>query len=116
MDLVTERLPDCEETGGLILSLCHYFLLNGDLCQDPEMTVRLFPPGSTAFQHLVPSTDPALGRLEALTLMMAIPPVFRQVYPKPGAYVRSLRGELSDFLGQWLKNVEAHGHRPIEPD
>ena len=25
MDLVTERLPDCEETGGLVLSLCHYF-------------------------------------------------------------------------------------------
>ena len=42
MDLVVERLPDCDETGGLVLSLCHYFSLNGDLCQDPEMTVRLF--------------------------------------------------------------------------
>ena len=116
MDLVCERLPDCEETGGLVLSLCHYFSLNGDLCQDPEMTVRLFLPGSTAFQQLAPSTDPALGRLEALTFQMAVPPVYRRVYPKPGAYVRSLRGELNDFLGQWLRNLEAQGHVPVEPD
>ena len=35
MDLTVERLPDCDETGGIVLSLCHYYSLNGDLCQDP---------------------------------------------------------------------------------
>ncbi len=67
MDLVCERLPDCQETGGIVLSLCHYHEVNGDLCQDPEMTVRLFPPGLTVLQQLAPSTDPALGRAEALS-------------------------------------------------
>ena len=44
MDLVVERLPDCTVTGAPVLSLCHYFEQNGDLCKDPEMTVRSFEP------------------------------------------------------------------------
>lgn len=111
MDLTVERLPDCDETGGIVLSLCHYYSLNGDLCQDPEMTVRLFPPGLTILQQLAPSTDPALGRAEALTFQQSSPLIYQQVYPKPGSYYKSLRRDLNSFLGQWLRNLEAQGHR-----
>jgi hypothetical protein len=71
MDLVVEVLPPCIETGGIILSLTHYFEQNGDLCQDPEMVVRLFPPRSTDFLDMVPSTDSRHGRAEAVTVLRA---------------------------------------------
>ncbi len=116
MDLVCERLPDCEETGALVLSLCHYFVQNRDLCQDPEMTVRLLPSGMTIFQQLAPSTDPTLGRAEALSFQQSIPPIHQRVYPQPGSYYRSLRRDLNSFLGLWLRNLEDQGHRPVEPD
>ncbi|MCH9650793.1 MAG: hypothetical protein K0U98_21375 [Deltaproteobacteria bacterium] len=116
MDLTVERLPDCFETGGIVLSLAHYFVQNGDLCQDPEMTVRLFPPGLAIFQQLAPSTDLTLGRVEALSFQQASPPIYQRVYPQPGSYYRSLRRDLNSFLGLWLRNLEDQSHRPFEPD
>jgi len=116
MDLVVEVLPACQETGGLVLSLAHYFDQHGDLCQDPELTVRLFPPGSTAFLQYTPSTDPKHGRAEALTFQQAIPPIYQQVYPEPGLVRPRLRMDLNRFLGQWLRNLEEQGHRPVEAE
>ncbi|MCP4548375.1 MAG: DUF1249 domain-containing protein, partial [bacterium] len=58
MDLVVEVLPRCLHTGATVLSLAHYFEQHGDLCQDPEMTMRVFPPGADGFRELAPSTDP----------------------------------------------------------
>jgi len=115
MDLVIEVLPSCEETGGMVLSLVHYFEQNGDLCQDPEMTVRLFHPGMTIFQQLCPSTDPSRGRAEALDFQQAIPPIFQRIYPRPGSYHPNRRRELNEFLGFWLKNLGEQGHRLEEP-
>ena len=114
MDFVVEVLPRCAETGARILSLAHYFRQAGELCQDPEMTVRIFPAGSTAFLQMVPSTRHELGRLEALTFEQAIPPVSRLIYPAPGRYYPKRREELNDFLATWLRNVENQGHRLIE--
>ena len=114
MDLVVEVLPPCDATGATILSLCHYFEQNGDLCQDPEMTVRLFPPGSKLELVLTPSTHSKWGRAEALTFQMAIPPIYQEVYPSPGRHVPKLRRELNAFLAQWLGNLKMQGHRPIK--
>lgn len=79
MDLVCEVLPRCDETGATVLSLCHYFEQNGDLCQDPEMTVRLFHPGSRKELAMTPSTDSKWGRAEALSFQMAIPPIYQEL-------------------------------------
>ncbi len=68
MDLVVEVLPQDPETGAMVLSLAHYYEQNGDLCQDPEMTVRVF-------SH---------GMVEALTFQQAIPPIYRVVYRRRG--------------------------------
>jgi len=116
MDLSVEVLPACEETGAQVLSLCHYRVVNGDMCQDPEMTVRVFPPGSTAFTHMVPSTDSRHGRVEALMFQQAQPPIYQEVYPEPGKYHPRLRRELNDFLGFWLRNLREQGHRLADPD
>ena len=104
MDLVVELLPPCPETGAAVLSLCHYFLQHGDLCQDPEMVVRAFPPRG---DHP--------GRLEALTFQQTSPPVYSVVYPEPGKVVLRLKRELNAFLGVWLRNLKAQGHRLL-PD
>ena len=116
MDLVGEVLPGCSETGAKILSLAHYFEQNRDLCQDPEMTIRLFPPGNREWRHLVPSTDPEHGRAEALTFQQAIPPVYQEVYTSPGRYVPALHKQLNSFLTFWLKNLKSQGHRLIESE
>jgi hypothetical protein len=102
MDLVVEVLPQCPETGAMVLSLAHYFEQNGDLCQDPEMEVRVFPP------H-----DGRPGYVEALTFQQAIPPIYQRVYPQPGRVVPRLKRELNDFLATWLRNLKQQGHRLV---
>jgi hypothetical protein len=102
MDLVVEVLPQDRPTGAMVLSLCHYFEMNGDLCQDPEMVVRAFPPRG---DHP--------GRLEALSFQQSLPPVYSVVYPEPGMMVPRLKRELNAFLGVWLRNLKAQGHRLV---
>ena len=97
MDLVIEVLPPDPETGSVVLSLAHYFEQNGDLCQDPEMTVRVF-------SH---------GMVEALTFQQAIPPVYSEVYPEPGKVATRVKRQLNTFLNQWLRNLLAQGHRLV---
>ena len=116
MDLSCEVLPECSETGGKVVSICHYYLQNGDLCQDPEMTIRLFPPGSTAFNYLVPSSSLSLGRAEALMFQQSNPPIYQVTYPSPGRYYPKLRKELNQFLRIWLTNIKEQGHQPEKPD
>ena len=102
MDLVVEVLSPCPVTGAQVLSLGHYFVQHGDLCQDPEMEVRVFPP-----------REGHPGLLEALTFTQAIPPVYSRVYPEPGKVVPRLKRELNAFLGVWLRNLKAQGHRLV---
>ncbi len=96
MDLVVEVLPEDPEAGAMVLSLAHYFEQNGDLCQDPEMTVRVFPN----------------GMVEALTFQQAIPPIYSVVYPEPGMVAPRVKKDLNAFLSLWLRNLTAQGHRP----
>ena len=106
MDLTLEVLSQDRGTGAMVLSLAHYFTLNGDLCQDPEMEVRVY---------LQREGHP--GRVEALTFSQAIPPVYQRVYPEPRKVVPRLKRELNAFLGTWLRNLKAQGHRLVpEPD
>ncbi len=100
MDLVVEVLPQCEETGAMVLSLAHYFEQNGDLCQDPEMVVRIFAP-----------TDKGPGMVEAPMFQQAIPPIYTLAYPEPGKVAPKAKKDLNDFLSFWLRNLKEQGHR-----
>jgi hypothetical protein len=102
MDLVVEVLLTSPENGTLILSLCHYFEQNGDLCQDPDMEVRVFLPNGER-----------PGTVEALTYQQAIPPIYQRVYPEPGKVNPRLRQQLNNFLGLWLRNLKQQGHRLV---
>jgi uncharacterized protein YqiB (DUF1249 family) len=102
MDLVVEVLPQCPETGAMVLSLAHYFVQEGDLCQDPEMTVRVFLP-----------REGCPGGVEALTFQQAIPPIYHQVYPEPGMVAPRLKHDLNSFLSSWLRNLTDQGHRLV---
>ena len=102
MDLVAEVLPRCPETGAMVLSLAHYFEAHGDLCQDPEMVVRVFPP-----------REGRPGRLDAHSFQQAIPPIYQVVYPEPGKVIPRWHRELNAFLGTWLRNLKAQGHRLV---
>ena len=104
MDLVVEILLPCPQTGARILSLAHYFEQNGDLCQDPDVTVRVFPPDGDK-----------PGMIEAMTFQQALPPVCQEVYPEPGKINPRLKRELNAFLTTWLNNLKSQGHRLVEP-
>ena len=102
MDLVVEVLPQCPQTGAMVLSMAHYFEQEGDLCQDPEMTVRLFLPRQG--RH---------GMAEALTFQQTVSPMYQEVYPEPGKVYPHLKRELNSFLSLWLRNLKSQGHRPV---
>jgi uncharacterized protein YqiB (DUF1249 family) len=53
--------------------------------------------------------------VEALSFEQAIPPINQVVYPEPGKVVPRLHRELNAFLGTWLRNLKAQGHRLL-PD
>ncbi len=105
MDLVVEVLPQCEETGATVLSLAHYFEQNGDLCQDPEMVVRIFTP-----------TDKRPAMVEALMFQQAIPPIYTLAYPEPGKVDLKAKEDLNSFLSFWLRNLKDQGHRLDDDD
>jgi len=102
MDLVLEVLITFPENETLILSLCHYFEQNGDLCQDPEMEVRVYLPKRER-----------RGMVEALSFQQALPPIYQRVYPEPGKVIPLLRQQLNSFLGLWLRNLKQQGHKLI---
>lgn len=102
MDLVVEVLSRDRATGAMVVSIAHYFSQHGDLCQDPEMEVRVFPP-----------RDGQPGLVEALSFAQAVPPIFQRVYSEPGKVVPRLKRELNSFFGIWLRNLRAQGHRLV---
>jgi len=98
MDLVVERVEMLDDFNGQsckAISIAHYFKQNGDLCQDPEMVVLVYP---------------ALKMAEAFSFQQAIPPVYQEVYPEPGKFYPRLKKDLNSFLRQWLNNLINQGH------
>ena len=98
MDLVFEKLPYLDGFNGqacTAFSIAHYFKQNGDLCQDPEMVILVYPE---------------LQMAEAFSFQQAIPPIYQEVYPEPGKFRPRLKKELNSFLRQWLTNCINQGH------
>ena len=77
------------------IALSHYYKENGDMMADPDMEIRIYP---------------AIRSAKALTFQMANPPIYQEVYPEPGRYIKQLRTDLNIFLNQWLQNCIDQGH------
>ena len=75
-------------------AMAHYFEMNGDLVPDPDMEIRVIP---------------SMKIIEALTYQDQFG--FRAAYPEQGKVDLGAKKELNQFLGQWLKNLIAQGHR-----
>lgn len=98
MDLSVERVPQYDDVSGqngIAFSLAQYFVQNGDMCQDPEMVVIVYPK---------------MKMVEALTFQQAIPPVYQEVYPEPRKYYPRIKKDLNSFLRTWLNNLIDQGH------
>lgn len=88
MPLVIEKIGENE------YSLAHYYEQDGDLVQDPEMTIKIHPE---------------LKMVEALTYYQPALGIYQEVYPEPGKFYPILKKELNEFLGMWLRNLKQQG-------
>ena len=93
MDLHLDVLG--KENGYCIISLAHNHVVNGDVCADPDMQIRVYTQSKTA---------------EAMTFQQAIPPIWQEVYPQPGQVNTALKQSLNAFLNQWLTNLTHQKH------
>ncbi len=93
MDLNVDLLMS--EKHRILLALSHYFKHpSGDLIADPDMEVAVYPDRQVA---------------EALSYQDMFG--YSVVYPEEGKVDLSAKKELNSFLGQWLSNLKAQGHR-----
>ncbi len=79
----------------MVLSMAHYFEQNGDLCQDPEMTVRVF----------------AHGMVEALTFQQAIPPKKAYAMAAPVVDLADTRITIRERPGAYKSGIERRSYR-----
>ena len=93
MRLVIEHIGDGPH-GLPAISVAHYYELNGDLCQDPEMCFE------------VESTPDGLV-MNPYMFKMANPPVYQEV--SNDAQGVALARELRDFAAMWDKNLRDQG-------
>lgn len=89
MTLVFEKIGENE------ISIAHYYEQEGDLVQDPEMTLQVDKERKMVFA--LTYYQPALG-------------INQRVYPQKGHIIKSLRKELNNFLNQWLRNINLQGY------
>jgi hypothetical protein len=76
------------------ISVAHYYEVNGDLCQDPEMCFEIeSTPDGLAFHPYI--------------FQMAIPPVFQEV--TNDAQGLALADQLRQFATMWDANLRAQG-------
>ena len=90
--LSVERLLTYDN--GTVYTFCHYFIQNGDMCQDPEM---LF----LAHQS---------GRVYPMMFQQAIPPVYEEsLFRENGKWKvnHRLQHQHTTFANMWLKNIKS---------
>ena len=77
------------------ISVAHYFVQNGDLCQDPEMAFELVPEGEGV-------------KYEPYMFQQAIPPIYQEVF-EAGTENERLKRQLTSFADTWDRNIGAQG-------
>ena len=81
--------------GHQAISVAHYFVQNGDVCQDPEMAFELVPEGEGV-------------KYEPYMFHQAIPPIYQDVF-ETGAENERLKRQLNSFARTWDRNIGAQG-------
>ena len=81
-----------------MLSICHYFVQNGDMMQDPEILYKIHKQDNGTMHE-----DPQW-------IQQAPTGRFDEVYSSRGCNVK-LKAELLQFTKMWIKNLEFQGHQ-----
>lgn len=82
-------------SGMNLFSLAHFTRVNGKICVEPQMHIRLSVNERVA---------------EALTYRQSIPPIFREVYPLHGDVEMGEKRALNQFLDRWVTDSVTLGY------
>lgn len=88
------------------VSLAHYYEQNGDLMADPEMVVRVYLDDSW------PHADALSFRQDGGLAYVSESYAYDDAGARVGVY-KARHADNNAFLAQWLRNVEAQGHRYV---
>lgn len=77
----------------MVLYLSHNYIKNGDLMDDPFMSIRVMKNGG----------------VEALEFQQSEPAKYDAVYDEKGNVNQRVKKDLNDFLGIWLNNLVEQG-------
>lgn len=107
MPLSIEYLGYSDAHGHPVYSLMHYYIQNGDLMRDPDMTI---------------SVNDAAGTVCPLTFQQdGLPPygtLYQEVFKDNGGrliYSPRLLHDLDSFLNTWTKNIQGQGFDACQP-
>lgn len=92
MDLNMDFLINTDK--GIVISMAHNFVQNGDVMADPDMEIRI-----------VKGTQ----MVEALSYRLDTMGINNHVYETETKFYPQLKKELNSFLNTWLKNLISQG-------
>lgn len=107
MPLSIEYLGHCDAHGHPVYGMMHYYIQNGDLMRDPDMTFSV----NDADGSVCPLTFQQDGIGPHGTMYQQ---VFRQVDGRL-RYNSYMLHDLDSFLNNWTKNIQAQGFDPCQP-
>ncbi len=93
MDLSLDVLS--KDKDSTTIALAHNTIMNGDVCCDPDMEIKI--------TH-------STKRAEALTFQQSFPPIYTRIFSEGEKVNRAQQRELNTFLDQWLTNAIDQGH------
>ena len=102
--LSVENLEYTDHDGHPVYGMMHFYMQNGDLMRDPDMTF---------------SVDDAAGTICPLTYQMDTFGVYQEVFRvgENGSlrYAPGMLRELDSFLSTWSRNLKHQGFDPSQP-
>ncbi len=109
MPLTIERVGEDIDTlwgNGSLYSLCHYYVQNGDLMQDPEMCFIVVDKRQDATAWEQAEIRPYLFQQANLGIYQESI-LFKG--NRPDKYDRKMQADHTVFANQWLSNIEQQG-------
>lgn len=104
MPLSIENLEYTDTDGHPVYGMMHYYIQNGDLMRDPDMTF---------------SVNDAAGTICPMTYQMDALGMYQEVFTTGQngrrLYSPRLLHDLDAFLATWSKNIPEQGFDPLEP-
>ena len=106
MPLSIERLESESWWGYPVYSMMHYYIQEGDVMRDPDMTFAVLHEG----EKVVPLTFRQDG-----APFTPYGTLYQEVFSGPDKYQPALLKDLDSFLSSWTRNILSQGFKPDEP-